>query len=410
MIGTLTDWQWIVTDDAARLRDSVAPGMPVGVLSKLRSRWSPEQVAVAAELAEARHRATAKFPARASELVADREGLEMATSAALGSHKAARFADVLGPGAPVVDACCGIGGDSVGLAGAGLAVHAVDLDERRAWMAGVNAGCQWTAADIREMSLDAPGLHIDPSRRGGGRRTLDADAFEPPLPDILALLDRVEMAAIKLNPGVDGGSLPPGELEIISEHGRLTQAVLWTGRAASEGSPARRATMIASDGAVHTLAGDPDRPYDANAVQAWLHTFDPAVERADLVHLLVDETGLTMVHPGTGLLTGDAPSASPWVRAFRVVEDMPWNIKALRARLRELDAGIVTVKTRGQMVDPDRLSRDLRGKGARDLVVFALKLGEKPHAIITEAAHAPAAAATDPAPRLRSVELPPEAR
>lgn len=386
MVGTLTDWQWIVADDAASLRTAVAPGMPVGALARLRGRWTAEQVTVATELAEARHRAGAKFPDHAALLVADREGLEMATSAAVGAHKAARFVTTLGAGASVIDACCGIGGDAMGLADAGLSVHAVDLDERRAWMAGMNAGCRWTAADIREIPIDATCLHIDPSRRGGGRRTLDADAFEPPLPDILALLDRVGMAAIKLNPGVDGQSLPPGELEIISEHGRLTQAVLWTGQAAPEGSQARRATMVGSDGGVYSLAGDPDRPYEANPVGAWLHTFDPAVERADLVHLLVDETGLNMVHPGTGLLTGDAPSASPWVRSFRVVEDMPWNIKALRARLRELDAGIVTVKTRAQMVDPDRLARDLRGKGPRDLVVFALKLGEKPHAIIAEPA------------------------
>jgi hypothetical protein len=391
MVGTLTTWQWIVSDDAAQLRAAVAPGMPVGSLAKLRGRWTADQVTVAAELAGARHRAAAKFPQRASGIVTDREGLEMATSAAVGGHKANRFAEVLGSGAQTVDACCGIGGDAMGLADAGLTVHAIDLDERRAWMAGVNAGCRWTQADIREVAIDAPGLHIDPSRRGGGRRTLDAGAFEPPLPDVLALLDRVEMGAIKLNPGVDGGSLPPGELEIISEHGRLTQAVLWTGRAAPEGSPTRRATMIGPGGEVRTLTGDPDRPYNANPVGTWLHTFDPTVERADLVHMLLDETGLDVVHPGAGLLTGDEACDSPWVRAFRVVEDMPWNIKGLRARLRELDAGIVTVKTRAQMVDPDRLARDLRGKGPRDLVVFALKLGEKPHAIIAEPAERHAA-------------------
>ena len=94
----------------------------------------------------------------------------------------------------------------------------------------------------------------------------------------------------------------------------------------------------------------------------------------------------------SGLLTGHDACLSPWVRAFRVVESMPWNFKGVRARLRELDAGEVTVKTRGGLVEPDRLSRELRGRSGRPLVLFALRLGDAPIAIITEPASPPAPA------------------
>lgn len=383
MVGDTHMWAWAISDEAAPLRAVVTPGMGPGPLAKLRDRWTPEQIAVVSELVAARDKARAKFPVVADRLAADRTGVEMASSARAAAHKAERFVEILGPHASVTDACCGIGGDAMSLVDAGLRVLAIDCDPVRAWMAAHNAGCPAETADIRTHRLTTPGLHIDPARRTGQTRTRDADAFDPPLPDLLALLDAAEAGALKLHPGVAAETLPPGELEIISESGRLTQAVLWTGRAAQH---ERSATLLAADGSTHHLAGQPQRPFDTAPVGAWVHTFDPAVERADLVGMLLEQTGLALVHPGTGLLTSDDPSDSPWVRSFRVVESMPWNFKGVRARLRELDAGEVTVKTRGGLVEPDRLSRELRGKSGRPLVLFALRLGDQPVAVITEPA------------------------
>ncbi len=381
MVGDLDIWAWAVSDDAAPLRAAVTPGIGPGPLSRLRERWPAERIAVVAELVAARDKARAKFPDRAERLAADRPGVEMASSARAAAHKAARFVAVLGEGAAITDACCGIGGDAMSLADAGLEVLAVDSDPCRAWMAGHNAGCSTLAADIRTLGVSTPGLHIDPARRNAQSRTRQTEDFEPPLPDLLDLLTGARAGALKLHPGVSADALPPGELEVISESGRLTQAVLWTGLPAVD---ERRATLLASDGTTHTLAGTPDRPTDATPVGAWIHTFDPSVERADLVALLIETTGLSLVHPGVGLLTGEQPHDSPWVRAFRVVEDMPWNFKGVRARLRDLGAGEVTVKTRGGFVDPDRLSRELRGRGGRPLVLFALRLGDRPVAVIAE--------------------------
>lgn len=384
MVGDLETWRWSVSDEAADLRDAVRPGLGPGPLARLRERWSPDQIAVVSELVAARTKAASKFPGRAATLAADREGVEMASSERAAAHKAERFARVLGRGASVLDACCGIGGDAMGLADAGLAVTGADLDPRRAWMAGHNAGCGSLAADVREMRGSARGVHADPARRSGGKRTRQTEDFDPPLPDLLGLLERAELGALKLHPGVHADGLPEGELEVVSEAGRLTQAVLWTGRGVEHG---RRATLLAADGSTHSLAGPADRPFDVAAIGPWVHTMDPSVERADLVGLLLESTGLSLVHPGAGLLTGGEPVESPWMRPFRVIEHTAWNFKAVRARLRALDAGEVTVKTRGGLVDPDRLSRDLRGtnRDGRAVVLFAVRLGDRPVAIIAEA-------------------------
>ena len=115
---------------------------------------------------------------------------------------------MLGHGAPVLDACCGIGGDAMGLADAGLAVTAADLDPRRAWMAGHNAGCGSLAGDVRQIGGSSRGVHADPARRSGGKRTRQTEDFDPPLPDLLGLLERAELGALKLHPGVHADGLP----------------------------------------------------------------------------------------------------------------------------------------------------------------------------------------------------------
>lgn len=273
------------------------------------------------------------------------------------------------------------------LSDAGLRVTALDLDECRAWMAGTNAGCPWIAEDFLGHAIETPGVHIDPARRSGDTRSRDPEAFQPPLSDIVRRIDGCRIAAIKLNPGVHSDILPGGEIEIISESGTLTQAVLWMGEAATQ---SRRATLLHADGTTHTLTGEPERPYESTEIGLWLHGMDPALERADLVGAFLSTSGLSLVHPGTGLLTSDSPSASPWTHSYRVLEVMPWKPVTVRHAVQALNAGIVTVKTRAATVDPDRLQRELRGKGDRPLTVFVLPIGERVRAIITESWKEPA--------------------
>jgi len=383
MIGSLQTWQWADSDESAPLREVIAAEPSVSQLSRLRKEWSPEQIAVITELAMARKKARTKFPGNADRLFAHREGVEMASSARSAAHKAARFAAALPPGAPLLDACCGIGGDTIALAQAGLDVTALDLDERRAWMASTNAGCPSITGDIREHAPAIAAIHIDPARRTGAKRTRTLDDFEPPFDDIASLAERAEIGAIKLNPGVHADGLPAGELEIISERGSLTQGVLWTGETAKQ---ERRATLLASDGSTHSIAGSPDRSGDAHPIDAFIHTMDPSLERADLVPAFLAQSGLLQLHPGTGLLTSPGLSESAWTTSFRVLDERAWSPRTVKAALRDLDARIVTVKTRAGVVNPDKLSRQFKGTGHRDLVVFVLPIGDRVRAITTQRA------------------------
>lgn len=378
-------WRWLASPEGL---DAIAcaPGerSPSSV-AKLRKRMDADQARGVLEASDARARAGSKLePAWVATLLADKPGVEMASSARSSRHKADRFARILGPGGRVADLCCGIGADSWGLAERGLQVTGVDRDESRCVMYRHNLpACGVVCGDaLDDCPDDAEAFHLDPARRSDARRARSLEDFQPGPNVWSVIIERVGSGAIKLNPGVDAGSLPPGELEILSESGGLTQAVLWVGRLA--GACGRRATVLDEHG-VCTISGEGERPDDVSEIGAYLGTLDPCVERADLVGVLLDGLGVYLVHPGTGLVTSEAPAAHQMVRWYRTLEVLPWNVKRVKAALRTLGAGIVEIRTRGGVVNPDELQRKLRGDGSRtDLCVLVYRLGDRIVAVIAE--------------------------
>lgn len=389
---TVALWQ-AVADDTALLRaaDDCEP-TDVASIARLRKQYPADRVAVALEWSKARRKTVAKFPKRAAELFADVSGLEQATSHVAATHKARRFRDA--GFTQVFDVCCGIGGDTMGLVEAGLNVLAIDRDPVRAWMAERNAGCVSRVADAEALlgdsliseEISGGALHLDPARRTDAGRVFRLADYQPDPPTITALLQKFPDAAVKLSPAVNldevAELLPGGEIEFISEAGRLVQAVLWTGRLSTPHS--RTATLLV-DGQTHTLAGEPDEPGLAQPGR-YLFTVDPAAERAGLLHRL----GLPAIHPRLGLLTADrpidTPAVRPWLTGFELLAELPYsakNPKKIKAWLADHDAGIVEVKTRGKAVDPDTVQRTLRGRGDTPYTLFVLRFDQRLACLVT---------------------------
>ncbi len=393
-------WQDINTEAFADLVAAAALCKlgDVQAISRLRQRWDADYVTAALSLGQARTKAQLKWPDHAATLMADSVGVEQATSERVGMYKAARFAKL---GRPVVDLCCGIGGDAMALGK--QVVLAVDRDPVRAWMTQRNVGCPAVATDLKNLLLEnfpvgskgtedklpggfenpldkLPGgvvFHIDPARRNSHGRTHHYADYQPGPLEIEALLEKWPTGAIKLGPGVDREELPPGELEWISDSGRLVQAVLWTGELAG---PSRRATCLPAG---LSLAGEPDTP-PGGPIQRYVMTFDASVERAELIGRLCQELDVRCLHPRIGLLSSETLVTSPWVTCFEVLDVGPWRLKRVRDCLKAHDGGLVEIKTRDRVVDPDQLQKKLRGKGSARLTVFILRWGDKVRAIVAQ--------------------------
>jgi hypothetical protein len=187
---------------------------------------------------------------------------------------------------------------------------------------------------------------------------------------------------VKVAPGLDHDRVPAGvEAEWVSAGGSVVEALLW-GRGAAR--VWRRVSLVTGDAVLELAADAEPGAARTGAVRGWLHEPDPAVIRSGLVSLVAAELGATLVDPTIAYLTSDAATASPWVRTYRVEEVLPFNLKKLRALLRTRGVGRVTVKKRGSAIEPETLSRQLRGPGAGSAVVVVTRVAGAPAALVCD--------------------------
>jgi hypothetical protein len=340
---------------------------------------SPELVAAAVETIRLRARAVAKFGADAERMFFTPAGAEQATRSSVAAHRAARFAAA--GTTRLADLCTGIGGDLVAFARAGMTVQGVDADTLTVAVAAANAEALGLAdlvevrtADVATIDLrGVPAVFCDPARRAGGRRVFDPAAYSPPWDFLLGLAHTVPRAAFKVAPGIDHALVPPGaEAEWVSDGGDVKEAALWCGDLA--GVP-RRATLLPSGA---TLTGTGEELAPVGAVGNWLYDPDGAVVRSHLVAELAEQLDATTLDPTIAYLTSAALVETPFARAYRVDEVMPFSLKRLRAALRARGVGRVEIKKRGSALDVEQLRRDLRLSGDAGATVVLTRVAGKP--------------------------------
>ncbi len=201
----LDTFRWLLTDDGQALlaAATAAEGSPLQVQAALRETASAERVTAALGQVELRAHATAKLGDDAARMYFTREGLEQATRAAVAGHRAARLA-VAGPS--VIDLTCGIGGDLVAFARAGLTTAGIDLDPLRVEMARANLaalglGGAVSVADATTLDVSPFGTaYADPARRSARGRSFRADDWTPPWTFVQSLL--TGRACVKVAPGI----------------------------------------------------------------------------------------------------------------------------------------------------------------------------------------------------------------
>jgi SAM-dependent methyltransferase len=372
----LDAFRWLLTEPGQRLLDraSAAPEDPLAASTLLRRDASSDHVAAALTQATLRRRAAPKFGGSAARMYFTPEGLEQATRLAVAEHRASRL--VAAGTESVVDLGCGIGGDLLAFAGAGITTAGVDLDPLRvevalANLAALERGGAVVVADATTLDLSPFGaVFADPARRTGRGRTFDVDDWTPPWSFVTSVLGR--NACVKVAPGIPHDLVPADvEAEWVSDHGEVKEAALWSGRLATT---SRRATVL-GDAGLATLT-DEDLPDalpepDGEALPAFLYEPDGAVIRAGLVQAVAGGVHGRLLDPHLAYVVGEEAFRTPFARSYRVLEELPFRERPLRAALRERGIGRLTIKKRGVAVVPDELRKrlDLSGEGEATIVL-----------------------------------------
>ncbi|MER7494817.1 methyltransferase domain-containing protein [Streptomyces pharetrae] len=382
------------TPEGGALLDEVRgtdPARELAVATRLRRDHPAELVSAALGQAWLRQRAVAKFGADdAGRMFFTPNGVEQSTRASVAAYRARRMRE-LGV-TSVADLCCGIGGDAIALARAGIRVLAVDRDPLTAAVARANAEelgladlIEVREADVTEVDTGGyDAVFVDPARRGGRGRIFDPEAYSPPLSWAVEAALRAPHAALKVAPGIPHEAVPEAaEAEWISDGGDVKEAVLWFGT----GPGLVRATLLPGP---RTLTGRGLVDPEVRPVGRFLYEPDGAVIRAHLVAEVAQQVGGGLLDATIAYVTADEPRDTPYATAYEITDHLPFNVKKLKALLRERGVGVLTVKKRGSAVEPEELRRKVLPKphGTAAVTVF-----------LTRVAGAPAMLLGRPAPR-----------
>ncbi|WP_030417078.1 class I SAM-dependent methyltransferase [Streptomyces sp. NRRL S-1448] len=453
------------------------PADELAAATRLRRDHAAPLVSAALTQARLRQRAAVKFGADAQRMYFTPNGVEQSTRASVAAHRAARLA---GLGVrTLADLCCGIGGDALALARAGIRVLAVDRDPLACAAARANAEALGLAelievrcADVTEVDTTGyDAVFVDPARRtkARGGRIFDPEAYSPPLSWAVEAARTAPFAALKIAPGVPHEALPEdAETEWISYGGEVKEAVVWFARpgggekpvprGGDEPVPGREDEPVPGGGQKPVPGGSqkpvpgggnepvPGREYEPvpggggkpvagggnepaarggqkpvhrrgdapvpggrratllpggdsllgaglpdpepGPVGRYLYEPDGAVIRAHLVAEVAAGLDGRLIDPTIAYVTADALRPTPFATAYAITDVLPFNVKRLKALLREREVGVAVIKKRGSAVEPEELRKKLKlGGGGNSCTIFLTRVAGAPTMLLGQPAN-----------------------
>ena len=371
--------RWLLTEDGQRVLglaaalDEPDPLRARAALGRAAPDTSANLLAVALTQASLRTGAVTKFGDLAASMYFTPDGLEQATRLSVATHRAARLTAF--GASTMIDLGCGIGGDLVAFARAGITTAGVDLDPVRVAVAEANLAALGLGGAVQvgdALTIDVSPFDVafaDPARRTGRGRTFSLEAWTPPWSFVERLV--AGDACVKTAPGIPHDVIPSGvEAEWVSDRGEVKEAALWGGRLATT---ERRATVI-GDGGLATITDEDDPGAEVVPLGRYLYEPDGAVVRAGLVTAVAAGVSGGLLDPHIAYVTGDASFRTPFARSYEILETLPHREKQLRAALHERGVGRLTIKKRGVDVVPDQLRKRLALKGDNEATIVLTRV------------------------------------
>lgn len=368
----------------------------VKLVSSLRSAGH-DAALVAAVLTQTklRRRAAAKFGPFAERMLFTEPGLEQASRLSVAALHANRFRQA--GITEVADLGCGIGAESMALASLDINVKALEIDEVTAAVATYNLAPFENAfveqADVTELDLSKfGGLFFDPARRelGGPSRERAARKFDPaafsPTFDFVIEAANKKPTGVKFGPGHPHEAIPnEAEAQWVSVDGDLVELGLWFGAVARP--DVKRAALLITGNTRHEITSHSAERMDAPVgnLGGFVYEPDNAIVRSHLIGQLADQLDAQLFAPEIAYLTSDKEISSPWLKGYRVLDNLVFDRKKLKAYLRERNIGTLEIKKRGSDIVPEELRKELAPKGEGAATLIITRVGDAHRALVTEA-------------------------
>lgn len=388
-MAALDDYRWLTSPVGEsyleRAAESTAPVLKLA--TSLRRDLSPERTHLVLEQIDLRRRGREKFP-DADRMFFTRKGLEQSTDHAIATYKAARFRH-----GESFDYCCGIGGDLLAIGNAGGHVTGVELDPITAHLAATNcerANLTWARVVVAKAEDLPPGRdqswHIDPDRRLVKERASQIEHYAPGVEHWLSLLDRQLRGAIKLAPAAKVPERIAEECYRVwlESRGECRQQVAWHPYTAMSGE--RSAGIINSLGIEidGVMSGEDENLSVGNRVFRYVYEPRACVLASGLVAQLNCGGWASALARGSVYLTSDQLRQRPLMATFEVSLVAPYDLKQLKAIVKERQLGRLEIKCRGVDIDPEQVRKQLKTPGDEQATLILAQLPEGMRAIFAK--------------------------
>jgi len=366
------------------------------LVNSLRAQGhEPALVAAVLTQAKLRRRAGAKFGPFAERMLFTEAGLEQASRLSVAALHANRFRQA---GVhQVADLGCGIGAESMAIASLDIDVKAFEIDEVTAAVATYNLAPFENAfveqADVTTLDLTKfGGLFFDPARRelGGSARERAVRKFDPaafsPTFDFVIEAAAKKPTGVKFGPGHPHEGIPENaEAQWVSVDGDLVELGLWFGSVARP--DVKRAALLINGNSRFEITSKSAERQDAPiaALSDYVYEPDNAVVRSHLIGQLAEQLDATLFAPEIAYLTSPVPIESPWLKGYRVLDNLVFDRKKLKAYLRERNIGTLEIKKRGSDIVPEQLRKELAPKGEGAATLIVTRVGDAHRVLVTEA-------------------------
>lgn len=365
------------------------------LVAKLRSKGhSADLVATILSQAKLRRRAQAKFGEFANRMYFTEAGLEQASRLKVAAIHAGRFRDA--GITNIADLGCGIGAESLAMASLDLTVSAFELDEVTAAIASYNLASfeevTVEQADVTKLDLAKfDGAFIDPARRDlegpkkeFTKRKYDLTELSPSF-DFVLEVTKQKPTIVKLGPGLDHKDIPQdAEAVWVSDNGDLVEMTLYFGKVARE-NIVRAALLLTPNGTFEITSANHART-DApiGELGAFVYEPDAALIRSHLIGDLALELDLHIFANEIAYLTGDKQVSSPWLKSYKVLDNLVFDRKKLKSYLKERNVGILEIKKRGADITPEQLRRELAPKGPNSLTLIVTRVADTHRVLVVD--------------------------
>jgi len=331
---------WVTYDQALSFLTSRAEKLDAATLvMRLRKAFPGADVTelnLAVETHLARRTAAEKLGEWAKEGHFSVSLLQQASRSSIAEYRAQYFKGC----DHVLEIGTGTGSDTAALARVARHVTTIDSDPAASELARRNlsllgiSNVSFLVGEASETvvgsSSDFDGFFADPMRRrSAGERVRDGEDYSPPLSRLYNLTS-APLRAIKVSPGLFVEPCPEGWIRQFVGYGEeCLEQTLWFGSSIADSS-----VVVTDCGERWAPSSIADKAGFAETLTGFIVEAHGVVNRSQHLDLFFRDRGVRLFSPEVAYgVTDTPPSPSKLLTTYRILEDLPYSLRKLRAAL-----------------------------------------------------------------------------